>query len=285
MATWGVSVDTTVGRSGWARFWERGRWWKALILAIGYLAIYEPASLLMAPFVPFIGDEGSASYVVVLIVVPVLIGGLILVGFGTSVGWLRSTFSRQPIGGSGWMWIAIAVVLAFNVLRFASIDYSAAGFDWVAAWLLAGLVIGFAEEVLTRGYVVRIMRSSGRSEIAVGLVSAALFALLHATNLFVGQPLVATLLQIVYTFFFGFCMYLAMRVTRTLVAPILLHASTDPSIFMLATYPAPGAAASFAQLGNIVVILVGVVLLVVFLITERRAARRTRERRESGHVS
>lgn len=264
-------MNTTAPRSAWARFWDHGRWWKALVLAVGYLAIYEPASLLVAPFLPFIGDEDSTSYVLVLIVVPVLIGGLVLVGFGASVGWLRSTLERQPIRGRGWMWIAIIVVLLFNVLRFASIDYSAAGFDWVAAWLLAGLVIGFSEELLTRGYVVRIMRSSGHSEVAVGLVSAALFALLHGSNLFIGQALGPTLLQMVYTFFFGFCMYLALRVTRTIVAPILLHASTDPSIFMQGTHPAVGGIGSLAQLGNIVVVLVGVVLLIVFLISERRA--------------
>ncbi len=269
-------MNDTATRSGWARFWENGRWWKALILAVAYLALYEPASLLMAPFVPFIGDDGSVSYVLVLIAVPVLIGCLILVGFGASVGWLRGLFARQLVRGSGWMWIAVAVVLVFNLMRFASIDYDAAGFDWVAAWLLTGLFIGFAEEVLTRGYVVRIMRSSGRSEIAVGLVSAALFALLHSFNLFLGQSVTATALQLLYTFFFGFCMYLALRVTGTIIAPILLHASTDPSIFMQGAYPAPGALGPLAGLGNIVVILVGVVLLVVFLITERRAGHRNR---------
>lgn len=174
------------------------------------------------------------------------------------------------------MWIAIAVVLMFNVLRFASVDYAAAGFDWVAAWLLAGLFIGFAEEVLTRGYVVRIMRSSGKSEIAVGLVSASLFALLHGFNFFTGQPFVSTLLQMLYTFFFGFCMYLALRVTGTIIAPILLHASTDPSIFMQGIYSTEGSLSSLAQLGNIVLILVAVVLLVVFIITESRAGRRKR---------
>jgi len=279
-------MSSMVQRSGWTRFWDHGRWWKALILALGYLAIYEPASLLMAPFVPLIGDAGSASYVLVLIVVPILIGGLILIGFGSSVGWLRSTFDRQPIRGGGWMWIAITVVLLFNVMRFASIDYSAAGLEWVAAWLLGGLVIGFAEELLTRGYVVRIMRSSGRSEIAVGLVSAALFALLHATNLFIGQPLLPTLLQMLYTFFFGFCMYLALRVTRTILAPILLHASTDPSIFMQSTYPAGGTLSSVAQLGNIAMILVGLVLLVAFIVSERRARRRAGAGpHEASHIS
>ncbi|WP_313817256.1 CPBP family intramembrane glutamic endopeptidase [Citricoccus sp.] len=267
-------MESKTNRSGWAKFWERGRWWKALILTVGYLAIYEPASLFMAPFLPFIGDESSASFVAVVFVVPILIGSLLLIGFGTSLGWLRSVFSRQRIRGGGWMWIAVAVVLVFNVLRFASIDYAAAGFNWVATWLLAGLLIGFSEEILTRGYVVRIMRSSGRSEIAVGLVSAALFALLHAFNFFTGQPLISTVLQMFYTFFFGFCMYLALRVTRTIVAPILLHASTDPSIFMQGAYPASGSLASFAQLGNIVMILVGAVLLVIFVITESRLSRR-----------
>lgn len=197
-------MNSRVQRSGWAHFWDNGRWWKALILTVGYLALYEPASLLMAPFLPSIGDAGSASYVFVLFVIPILIGGLLLVGFGASVGWLRTLFDRQPIRGRGWMWIAVAVVLLFNLLRFASIDYA-------AAWLLAGLLIGFTEEVLTRGYVVRIVRSSGRSAVAVGLVSATLFDLLHAFNFFTGQPLVSTLLQMFYTFFFGFCMYLAPR--------------------------------------------------------------------------
>lgn len=269
-------MKNTVERSGWARFWDNGRWWKALILTVGYLAVYQPASLLMAPFVPFIGDTGSASYVLVLFATPVLIGCLILIVFGASLHWLRSLFARQSIRGGGWMWIAIAVVLMFNVLRFASVDYAAAGFDWVAAWLLAGLFIGFAEEVLTRGYVVRIMRSSGKSEIAVGLVSASLFALLHGFNFFTGQPFVSTLLQMLYTFFFGFCMYLALRVTRTIIAPILLHASTDPSIFMQGIYSTEGSLSSLAQLGNIVLILVAVVLLVVFIITESRAGHRKR---------
>ena len=37
--------------------------------------------------------------------------------------------------------------------------------------------------------------------------------------------MLATAFQLVYTFGFGVCMYLAMRVTGTIIAPILLHAS------------------------------------------------------------
>ena len=255
------------GTTGWAKFWNRGRWWKALILAVGYLVLYEAASLAVGPLVPFIGGPTTVSYVLVLYVIPIFFGGVILIVFGASVGWLRGLFARQSIRGRGWMWIGIALVLLFDILHFASIDYGKAGAAWVLTWLLAGLLIGFAEETLTRGYVVRIMRKAGHSEVAVALVSSALFALLHSFNLFTGQALGATLIQLVYTFFFGFCMYLALRVTRTLIAPVLLHAATDPSIFMHTVFPVPGALGSFAGLGNIAVIVVGALLLIVFLIT------------------
>ena len=41
-----------------------------------------------------------------------------------------------------------------------------------------------------------------------------------------------TLIQLVYTFAFGICMYLTLRVTGNLIWPILLHASADPSTFL-----------------------------------------------------
>ncbi len=56
-------------------------------------------------------------------------------------------------------------------------------------------------------------------------------------------------------------MYLALRVTGTIIAPILLHASTDPSIFLQTAYPAEGALTGFAGLGNIVVVVAGFVTI------------------------
>lgn len=256
---WHVSEASE--RSAWAKFWDKGRWWKALILVAAYLVLYNLASFVMLPFVSDAVDPKSANYVLITYVVPIFLGGVILVAFGATVGWLKGLFGPQPIKGRGWMWIAVAVVLVFNILRFATIDYGAAGLEYVMTWLLAGLFIGFAEEVIARGYVVRIMRSAGQPEIVVALVSAALFALMHATNLLGGQAIVPTLLQLVYTFFFGILMYLALRVTGTLIAPILLHASTDPSIFLQSAFAAEGPLTPIAGLGNFAVMLAGLVLL------------------------
>ncbi|HWV50716.1 MAG TPA: CPBP family intramembrane glutamic endopeptidase [Microbacterium sp.] len=255
-------MTAPASRSPWRAFWEKGGWWRAIILAAAYYALYELASLAFIPLATQIEDPSSAVGVLVFYALPILIGGIILVVFAASVGWLREVFGPQPIRGRGWMWIAVIVVLLFNVLRFAAIDYSKVGFDVVAMWLLAGLCIGFAEEVLTRGFVVNMLRKAGNREIVVAVISSAVFAALHAGNLFSGQSVFTTLLQLVYTFAFGICMYLTLRVTGNFIWPILLHATTDPSIFLMTMHPSGGAMTAFAGLGNMAVIATGLVLLI-----------------------
>jgi membrane protease YdiL (CAAX protease family) len=256
-----MSTPAAAMTSPWKSFWEKGGWWRALLLTAVYFVLFQLLSLLLTPLAENVEEPSSAAGVVVFYVLPELIGCLILALFTVSVGWWRELFARQPIRGGGWMWIAIVVVLLFNVLRFATLDYDAAGFEVVAAWLLAGLLIGFSEEVLTRGLVVNLMRKAGYREIVVAVISAALFSALHAGNLLSGQPLLATAIQLLYTFAFGILMYLALRVTGTIIAPILLHASTDPSIFLQTAYPAEGALTGIAGAGNIVVIVTGLVLI------------------------
>lgn len=245
--------------SPWRRFWERGGWWRSLLAVAVYYPLYQLSGFLFVPLLA--GNDSEAMQVFAGTALPVAVGGIILVVFGWSLGWLRELFGPQPIRGRGWMWIAVAAVLVFNILRFATIDYAEAGAGVVVAWLVAGLFIGFAEETLTRGFVVNLMRKGGYREITVALVSAALFALLHVGNLLNGQPLLNTALQVVYTFAFGLCMYFTLRVTGNLIWPILLHASTDPSIFLLAAYPNGSPLATFAALGNFPVIAVGFALL------------------------
>ena len=257
-----MHADTTEsarGTNGWRRFWERGGWWRALLLVVAYYALYQLGSFAFLPLVTSTDDPAALTWFGTAL--PIALGGVLLVLFAWSVGWLRELFGPQPIRGRGWMWIAVAVVLVFNVLRFATIDYGAAGAGVVVAWVVAGLFIGFAEEVLTRGFVVNLMRKGGYREIVVALVSALLFALLHSGNLLSGQSPLATGFQLVYTFAFGILMYLSLRVTGNLIWPILLHATTDPSIFLQSAYPADGALTAIAAQGNIAVVIAGIVLL------------------------
>lgn len=257
-------TDQHPAESAWRRFWNRGGWWKALIVVVVYYALYQGLSLLLVGplYSALAPEEGSPAFILLTTALPIAIGCVLLVLFALSLGWLKELFGPQPIRGSWWMWIAVATVLVFNVIHLITLDYGEAGAGVVAAWLFTGLFIGFAEETLTRGFAVNLLRKAGYKEFVVALLSSLLFAALHAGNVFTtDQGPLATAFQVFYTFFFGICMYLTLRVTGNLIWPILLHASTDPTIFLSAQYPTEGALATIGAQGNIAVIVAGLILV------------------------
>ena len=69
---------------------------------------------------------------------------------------------------------------------------------------------------------------AGHGERFVAVVSSLLFALMHTVNFISGMEVSTVLATVVYTFGFGMCMYLTMRVTGTIWAAIVLHGLTDP---------------------------------------------------------
>jgi membrane protease YdiL (CAAX protease family) len=224
--------------SGWTRFWDRGGWWKALALIAVYLLLYELAGLAIGAIW---GDQVDAENILATpqsiffgIAAPIIVGAILLVLFAISVGWLKPLFSKQPIAGRWWMWIAPAVVLVAAALRIAGTDWSRYSVDVVVTLFATGLVIGFAEELATRGLAVTLLRKAGYTERVVMLLSSLLFALMHSVNLITGQPLPTVLLTMVFTFVFGVAMYLSLRVTGNLIWPILLHAITDPTTLLVA---------------------------------------------------
>jgi membrane protease YdiL (CAAX protease family) len=264
----------------WKRFWEHGGFWRALLLAAVYYVLYQLMGLLVGAVFgdsgsDARGEEGGAMDVLIATALPIVLASILLVVFAISLGWLKELFGPQPVRGRGWMWVAVAVVLSINISAFLSVDYVEAGGALVAAWLLTGLFIGFAEEVLTRGFVVNLMRKAGHGEIAVAMASAGIFAALHLGNVFTSdQGLVTTLQQVVYTFFFGLCMYLALRVTGNLVWPILLHATTDPTLFLHGGDPVSNVFGLWATLSTYLIVITGVILLITLIVSERRRAKR-----------
>lgn len=265
-----------LGQNPWRRFWERGGWWRALLLAAVYYGVYLLFGLLVGAVFPdggaVRGEAGSPLDVVIATGLPVLLGCIALLVFAASLGWLRELFGPQPVRGRGWMWVAVAVVLAINVSALLSTDYGKSGLPFLFAWLLTGLFVGFAEEVLTRGFAVNLLRKAGHGEISVALISSAIFAALHLGNVFTSaQGIVVTLEQVVYTFFFGICMYLALRLTGNLIWPILIHASTDPTLFVHGAFPASGSIFGLVPaFSTYLVVLTGLILMIVFIVSERR---------------
>lgn len=205
-------------------------------MAAVYIGLYLGASqligILFAGQFDLTDQFGSASTVAITLLLPVVVGSLILLAFAASVKWLPELFGRQPGRGRGWMWVAPIVVILAAALRAAGTDWSSYSIGVVLVTFAAGLFVGLSEELLTRGLAVNLLRKGGYSERWVMVLSSLIFALLHSTNLLSGQALGTVLITMAFTFVFGVAMYLTLRVTGSLVCPILLHAITDPTSFL-----------------------------------------------------
>lgn len=260
--------EITPAEFGWRAFWNRGGWWKALIVAVVYLAAYQLMPALWAPSIAAAGETfASPAGVFWGLGMPVIVGSVILLLFSWSLGWLPvPLFSKQPVRGSWWMWIAVVLVLIPILLRLFGTDYSRYSVGTIIMVFATGLFIGLSEELLTRGLVVDLMRRAGHKELAVAAVSSLFFALLHSTNLFAGQSFVAVGYTLLYTFGFGVLMYLIMRVTGNLVWAVILHGLTDPTGFLASGGVDTGDGGSGGLLGlvfpaTVVLIAAGFVLL------------------------
>lgn len=276
-------MTMTRADSGWVRFWNQGTWWKAVLLIALYWVVYQLISFaLMAVFAGAIDSSDLLSTpmsVVLGIALPILLAGLLLIVFARSVGWLGDIFGRQRPRGAAWMWLAVVLVLVPLVMRVVGTDWSAWSIGLVLAILFLGLCVGFTEELATRGIVATMLRRGGRSERVVFVVTSVLFGALHFGNLISGQAINTVAVTVVYTFGFGAMMYLSLRITGSIIWPILLHAATDPTtIFATGAIDGHSAALGpadplvvFAGFFNVVYIVFA--LLAIFFVKDRMTPR------------
>ena len=214
-------MSQSVSENRWQAFWNRGGWWKAVLAAVVYIALYLATGFVTSTIFAGMIDPENLFSNGASVSLPILIGAILLLLFIWSLGWLREIFGPQPIKGSGWMWIAVVLVVIPIALHVAATNWGEIPADVIVATLFMGLCIGVAEELLTRGIAVNLLRKAGYGEKAVMVLSSVVFALLHAQNIIGGQDPLATLLTLPYAFGFGLMMYLVLRVTGSIIWPIL----------------------------------------------------------------
>ena len=207
-----------------------------MLFIIAYLVFYllvgQLTGRLLADRIDDDNIVASASSIVFGIALPIAIGAAALLALVVRLGWLRDIFGRQPIRGRGWMWIGPLLVIGAIVAHVTGTDFNEWTSSELAALAVFGVCVGFTEELATRGVAVKIIRDAGHTERYVAVVSSLLFALMHTANLFTGMALATVAVTVVYTFAFGMCMYLAMRVTGTIWTAIVLHGLTDPTTIL-----------------------------------------------------
>ncbi|MDO4555285.1 MAG: CPBP family intramembrane metalloprotease [Lachnospiraceae bacterium] len=114
--------------------------------------------------------------------------------------------------------IPMFVIATANLWHGAVLRYAPLDTVW---YIIAMLCVGFIEEILFRGYLLRLLmkRSTG---LAI-LISSLTFALGHIVNLANGAELVPTLLQLVYALAIGLMLSVFVIKTEHLLPCCLFH--------------------------------------------------------------
>lgn len=149
-----------------------------------------------------------------------IILGLLLAGMARSNDFSTLGFtSSTPLPWRKVLFLLPFVIVATaNLWHGAVLRYAPLDTVW---YIIAMLCIGFIEEILFRGYLLRLLLK--RSTRLAILISSLTFALGHIVNLANGADLVPTLLQLVYALAIGVMLSVFVVKTGHLLPCCLFH--------------------------------------------------------------
>jgi membrane protease YdiL (CAAX protease family) len=158
-------------------------------------------------------------------------GSLWLVIFLIFARWDSVFRDPRRLSMGFWLWLAPAIMAVTLLVQLVAVTWSAFDAGHLLAILAAAVLVGFAEETMFRGIILRALRNGGRGEGLVVLFSSLWFGFFHLTNLIVGAG-ASVAMQCVFASLAGVGLYLARRGFGTLAAGMVLHGAWDLSSFL-----------------------------------------------------
>jgi len=119
--------------------------------------------------------------------------------------------------------VPLLIVVSGNLWDGFTLQY--AGFGLACA-IISMLLVGFAEELLFRGFLFRAMLADGNATVAI-IVSSLTFGIGHIFNLLLGQPFFETSVQIVFAVAVGLMFTLVYYKGGSLLPCIVAHGLVD----------------------------------------------------------
>ncbi|MGD9954854.1 MAG: lysostaphin resistance A-like protein [Candidatus Nanopelagicales bacterium] len=198
-------------------------------------------------------------------VLPLAAASLVLIVF---LLWARWDFvfrdpERLPMGG---LLTALLVVYVLMIVgQFAIADWGGVG-DKLLPILVAGVLVGFAEETLFRGVILRSLRTKMRPEAWVVLFSSVWFGAFHLTNIATGLNLISGAFQMFLATAGGVFLYLFRRYRGLLVVAMAAHGLWDTSAFL----PKPTGGLENVSRAFLLIEVVGAIIALIVLIRRER---------------
>lgn len=246
----------------------RPRVWIGFAIYIGYVIVVFTVQRLSG--VPYTDLNESGSNLFFGAGLSLIIAAILLAITTSLLGWWRpALFDRHR--SVRWPIIAPIIVAVALIANLFATNWSAFDGAFFAASIVL-ILVGFTEEITTRGLLLTALRSR-LHEGWVWFISTAAFAAMHLVNALSGQSLPATLQQVGLTFMMGTVLYILRRTTGTLIWPMILHGLWDFSVFALQHGGATGA---FAAIGAAGEILAGIFAFIAVAFVIRGAREGTR---------
>ena len=205
----------------------------SVLAALVAWAIYEVVfyGLAALPGVPYAEWLATPSNGLRTAIIPLAVGSVFLIAFALLSRW--DYLWRDPIRLKSTITMKVALV-GFVVLDRDPVRGHASGASMslplLATIIAAGVLVGFAEELMFRGIFLRGMRAGGRSEVAAALWTAAAFGVFHLPNVFLGTG-IAGLPQLVLAAFSGLVLYVWRRQWGLIWPAMVAHGVWDISTF------------------------------------------------------
>jgi len=210
----------------------------ALIIVVAYVLILIGIETLSG--VPYTDVAKSSQNLLFGILIPVAIGSVFLTIIALWSGWWKDVWRDQyKIKDHAWMHIFLILVVIGIVANFLSGSISSQSTSFIVIALIATAFVGYSEELLTRGLLVRGARGSGFTEIKIFIIVMVVFGFIHGLNIINGQAVLTTLQQILFAGLTGGVYYTIYRKTGLLAVPIILHTLLDFSILTMGTVQNP----------------------------------------------
>lgn len=193
---------------------------RPLMFAVAVMAMLEVTLLLLLLAARLIAPEASLA---ALDLPLMLIQALIAAGAMSALGWWGASGFNGPKEWRNLHLLLVPVALLIAPLLVIRPQFPALG--QIAALLVVTLLIGFQEEAIFRGILIRGLQPLGVLR-AVG-ISALLFGVIHANSFLFGRDPLFIVAQIVASILGGFGLG-ALRIRINSVWPLIgLHAFND----------------------------------------------------------
>ncbi|WP_104167279.1 CPBP family intramembrane glutamic endopeptidase [Arthrobacter sp. SX1312] len=199
-----------------------------------------------------------------------MVATIVLVAFVWWSRWDSIFRDKERLQVPVMLRIAVAAFVIVIVLHLVFVDWSGLGMDLLIPIVIVGLLVGFAEETLFRGILLRGLRTDRRTELTVAVGTSVAFGVFHLTNLVTGSPVPAVLNQVLLATLTGAILYSFRRIGGLLLPAMIAHGLWDISLFLPPANPTRSS--SLIGLALVVAIpVLGLVALVAVAVTDRRA--------------